>query len=90
MALDTHVNTYIQDVEDAFKAVEGAVSDLRTKVETLKGKYASHVAAVAQAVGQTVPEIEALVPATKPVLEEAEHVVNQVTQSEGTDKKAKS
>lgn len=80
MSIETHINTYIEDVENAYEEAAAALGKFHTAVEALKGKYASHVAAVATAVGQSVPEIEALVPAAKPDVEEAESVVNQVEQ----------
>lgn len=87
MAITTHINTYIDDVEEAYHDAANALNEFKAKVEALKTKYASHVADIAREVGISVPEIEALVPQTKPVIEDAEHdagvaesAVNQVEQ----------
>lgn len=87
---ETHINAYIKDVEDDYKAAAAALAKFYESVQALKGKYASHVSEIATAVGQSVPEIEALVPAAKTPIEDAEQAVNQVTQDEGKDAKAKS
>lgn len=89
MSADTHINSYIQDVEDAEKEVLAAFSKYKTAVENLKQKYASHVAAVAQAVGQSVPEIEALVPSAKPALDTVEQEAQKVEQAAGSNSKSK-
>lgn len=53
---DTHINAFIQDVEDAFKQVLAAVHDYHEKVESLKGKVAQEATnAGVEIPGLTVP-----------------------------------
>lgn len=73
---DTHINSFITEVEDAYKEASAALARFYETVQALKTKYASHVAEVAAAVGQSVPEVEALIPAAKPEIDQAEAAVD--------------
>lgn len=68
---DTHLNVFLQDVEDAYKQVHAAVDDFKTKVDALKAKLALDV-----------PGLEGLVQAF-----EAKQEAEDTTESDADNKK---
>lgn len=54
---DTHVNTFIQELEDAEKKVLAAFDEYRIKINALRQKYEAEIEAVAPVVAQTIRKV---------------------------------
>lgn len=71
MSLETHINTYIQDVEDAYQEVGKAMANFYDKVTAMRGKYEADKRAVETA----VPKVEQAVETAEKELPEGEKLL---------------
>lgn len=56
---DTHINVFVQELEDAYKKALAAVDELKQKADALYGKYKDVVAAVAPDAHKLIHDVEA-------------------------------